>query len=44
MQSGRAAGVLTAAALWGPFGRSQLDGAAPDFWLDSPSDLPGLLD
>jgi phosphoglycolate phosphatase-like HAD superfamily hydrolase len=36
--------VLTAAALWGPFGRSQLDGASPDFWLDSPSDLPGLLD
>jgi pyrophosphatase PpaX len=43
MQSGRAAGVLTAAALWGPFGRSHLDGAAPDFWLESPSDLTGLL-
>jgi pyrophosphatase PpaX len=44
MQSGRAAGVRTAAALWGPFGRSHLDGAAPDVWLESPSDLPGLLD
>jgi len=44
MQSGRAAGVLTAAALWGPFGRSHLDGAAPDFWLEAPSDLPRLLD
>ena len=44
MQSGRAAGVQTAAALWGPFGRSHLDGAAPDFWLESPSDLPSLLD
>jgi pyrophosphatase PpaX len=44
MQSGRAAGVLTAAALWGPFGRSHLDGASPDFWLDAPSDLPRLLD
>lgn len=44
MHSGRAAGVRTAAALWGPFGRSHLDGAAPDFWLKSPSDLPGLLD
>jgi pyrophosphatase PpaX len=44
MQSGRAAGVLTAAALWGPFGRSHLDGAAPDFWLETPSDLPKLLD
>ncbi|HEY8258207.1 MAG TPA: HAD-IA family hydrolase [Gemmatimonadales bacterium] len=43
MQSGRAAGVRTAAALWGPFGRSHLDGASPDFWLDSPADLPGLL-
>jgi pyrophosphatase PpaX len=44
MQSGRAAGVLTAAALWGPFGRSHLDGAAPHFWLEAPSDLPRLLD
>jgi pyrophosphatase PpaX len=44
MQSGRAAGVLTAAALWGPFGRSHLGGAAPDFWLETPSDLPKLLD
>jgi pyrophosphatase PpaX len=44
MLSGRAAGVRTAAALWGPFGRSHLDGAAPDVWLESPSDLPGLLD
>lgn len=44
MQSGRAAGVLTAAALWGPFGRDHLDEAAPDFWLESPADLRGLLD
>jgi pyrophosphatase PpaX len=44
MQSGRAAGVLTAAALWGPFGRSHLDDAAPDYWLDAPSDLTRLLD
>ena len=44
MQSGRAAGVLTAAALWGPFGRSHLDEASPDFWLDTPSDLSRLLD
>jgi pyrophosphatase PpaX len=43
MQSGRAAGVQTAAALWGPFGRSHLDGAAPDFWLETPAELPGLL-
>jgi pyrophosphatase PpaX len=44
MQSGRAAGVLTAAALWGPFGRSHLDRATPDFWLDAPSDLTTFLD
>jgi len=44
MQSGRAAGVLTAAALWGPFGRSHLNGAAPDFWLEEPEDLRTLLD
>lgn len=43
MHSGRAAGVRTAAALWGPFGRSHLDGAAPDFWLETPAELPGLL-
>ena len=39
MQSGRAAGVRTAAALWGPFGRSHLEGARPDYWLDGPADL-----
>lgn len=44
MQSGRAAGVRTAAALWGPFGRSHLIGASPDYWLDSPADLPRLLE
>jgi pyrophosphatase PpaX len=44
MQSGRAAGVLTAAALWGPFGRSHLVGAAPDYWLEQPADLTRLLD
>ena len=43
MLSGRAAGVRTAAALWGPFGRSHLEGAAPDFWLETPSDLLTLL-
>jgi pyrophosphatase PpaX len=43
MVSGRAAGVRTAAALWGPFGRSHLEGAAPDFWLEAPGDLLGLV-
>ena len=43
MLSGRAAGVRTAAALWGPFGREHLAGATPDYWLDSPGALADLL-
>jgi pyrophosphatase PpaX len=43
MNSGRAAGVRTAAALWGPFGRSHLKSANPDYWLETPSDLVDLL-
>jgi pyrophosphatase PpaX len=42
MHSGRAAGVRTAAALWGPFGRAQLEDARPDFWLETPGDLVRL--
>jgi pyrophosphatase PpaX len=44
MVAGRAAGVRTAAALWGPFGREHLAGATPDYWLESPADLVTLLD
>jgi pyrophosphatase PpaX len=43
MVSGRAAGVRTAAALWGPFSRSHLEGAEPDYWLETPADLVGLI-
>ena len=43
MLSGRAAGVLTAAALWGPFGRHHLEGAEPDYWLEQPAELLGLV-
>src|SRR5919107_2175434 len=43
MHSGRAAGVKTAAALWGPFGRSHLESAKPDFWLETPADLVQLF-
>jgi pyrophosphatase PpaX len=43
MNSGRAAGVRTAAALWGPFGRSHLESTNPDYWLETPSDLVKLL-
>lgn len=43
MHSGRAAGVLTAAALWGPFGRMHLEGSSPDYWLERPGDLIRLM-
>ena len=43
MESGRAAGVLTAAVLWGPFGREHLEGSEPDYWLETPDDLRRLL-
>jgi pyrophosphatase PpaX len=44
MHSGRAAGVKTAAALWGPFGRAHLESAGPDYWLEKPEDLVGLIE
>jgi pyrophosphatase PpaX len=43
MESGRAAGVRTAAVLWGPFGREHLERTAPDFWLERPAELLSLL-
>jgi pyrophosphatase PpaX len=44
MISGRAAGVRTAAALWGPFRRPDLEDATPDYWLETPADLLALID
>jgi len=44
LRSGREAGVLTGAALWGPFRRAELEPAAPDFWFERPTDLARLLD
>ena len=43
MESGRAAGMRTAAALWGPFSREHLAPTRPDYWLVQPSDLTRLL-
>lgn len=43
MESGRAAGMRTAAALWGPFSRGHLKPAAPDHWLEHPRELLSLL-
>ena len=42
MASGRAAGVRTAAALWGPFPRETLEPHQPDFWLGAPTELHSL--
>ena len=39
MESGRAAGVRTAAVLWGPFTRPELEGTKPDHWLERPEQL-----
>jgi len=44
LHSGRAAGVLTGAVLWGPFRRTDLAPAEPDFWLEAPAELKALLD
>jgi pyrophosphatase PpaX len=42
MAAGRAAGVRTAAVLWGPFGQPDLEPQAPDYWLQRPADLARL--
>jgi len=44
MESGRAAGVKTAAVLWGPFDRADLADLAPDYWLEKPQDLRELYE
>ena len=37
--AGKAAGVSTAAALWGPFSRETLEPHAPDYWLEQPDQI-----
>ena len=44
MESGRAAGVTTAAVLWGPFDRAHLEDLSPDYWLEKPADLRQLYE
>ena len=41
--AGRAAGVRTGAALWGPFTRDELALHAPDHWLEAPEEILGLV-
>lgn len=42
MRSGRAAGVTTAAVLWGPNSREILEVAEPDLWMERPEGLRRL--
>jgi pyrophosphatase PpaX len=44
INSGNDAGVITIAALWGPFRRDQLEPHHPTYFLDAIEDLPPLLD
>ncbi len=42
IECGQAAGVATAAALWGPFDRAHLEDLNPDYWLETPEDVEDL--
>jgi pyrophosphatase PpaX len=44
VKSGNAAGVITIAALWGPFTRATLEAYHPSYFLDDIKQLPALLD
>lgn len=44
VQSGNAAGVVSVAALWGPFTRDQLAASLPREYLSNITGLPALLD
>lgn len=43
MHAGRLAGVHTAAALWGPFTRAELDVASPTYWMTRFDELPAIV-
>ncbi len=42
LECGRAAGVKTAAVLWGPFDRAHLESSGPDYWLTTPDQISTL--
>jgi pyrophosphatase PpaX len=42
LAAGRAAGVRTGAALWGPFPRAWLERERPDVWIEAPGDIGAL--
>lgn len=43
LEAGRAAGVRTGAALWGPYDRERLAPGGPDLWLASPEELTAAV-
>lgn len=43
VHAGNAAGVISIAALWGPFGREDLVASRPQYFLERLADLPRLL-
>ncbi len=43
MGAGRAAGVRTGAALWGPFTRDELAGTNPTYWMTRIAELPDIV-
>jgi pyrophosphatase PpaX len=43
MHAGRAAGVTTVAALWGPYSREQLEPTKPDHWVHSMAEVGALV-
>jgi len=43
LHSGRAAGVLTGAVLWGPFSRAELEPAEPDYWFSDVAEMGKLV-
>ena len=44
MNAGRAAGVVTAAALWGPYPRAVLEPTQPRHWLTRMEEVPPLVE
>lgn len=42
IESGRRAGVETAAVTWGPFSREKLEAARPTYWLETPEQILDL--
>ena len=44
IHAGNAAGVVTVAALWGPFDRATLEAAGPTYVLSEIAELPGLIE